>query len=46
MERRVGDVEKPLTIEEIRGKLSLRNEKMNRSHQATKKVKVLKKMHF
>jgi hypothetical protein len=29
MERRVGDVEKPLTIEEIRGELSLRYEKMN-----------------
>jgi hypothetical protein len=29
MERRVGDVEKPLTIEEIRGELSLRFERMN-----------------
>ena len=29
MERRVGDVEKPLTIEEIRGELSLRFERLN-----------------
>jgi hypothetical protein len=29
MKRRVGDVEKPLTIEEIRGELSLLYERMN-----------------
>ena len=29
MERRVGDAEKPLTIEEIRGELSLRFERLN-----------------
>jgi hypothetical protein len=29
MERRVGDIEKPLTVEEIRGELSLRYERLN-----------------
>ena len=29
MERRVGDAEKPLTIEEIKGELSLRFERLN-----------------
>jgi hypothetical protein len=29
MERRVGDIEKPLTVEEIRGKLSLCYERLN-----------------
>ena len=29
MDRRVGDIEKPLTVEEIRGELSLRFERLN-----------------
>jgi hypothetical protein len=36
MERRVGDVEKPLTIEEIRGELSLRYERMNMKSSSNK----------
>jgi hypothetical protein len=31
MERRVGDSERPLTVEEIRGELSLRFERLNNS---------------
>jgi hypothetical protein len=46
MQRRVGDVEKPLTIEEIRGELSLLYERMNMKSSSNKEVKVLKKMHF
>jgi hypothetical protein len=29
MERRVGDIEKPLTVEEIRGELSLQYKRLN-----------------
>jgi hypothetical protein len=38
MERRVGDVEKPLTIEEIRGELGLRYERMNMKSSRNKEV--------
>jgi hypothetical protein len=46
MERRVKDVEKPLTIEEIRGELSLSYESMNMKSSSNKEVEGLKKMHF
>jgi hypothetical protein len=38
MERRVGDDEKPLTIEEIRGELSLRFERMNMKSSSNKEI--------
>jgi hypothetical protein len=41
MERRVGDEEKPLTIEEIRGELSLRYERMNMKSSSNKEVEGL-----
>jgi hypothetical protein len=46
MERRVGDDEKPLTIEEIRGELSLRYERMNMKSSNNKEVEGLEEKHF
>jgi hypothetical protein len=46
MERRVGDVEKPLTIEEIRGELSLRYERMNMKSSSNKEVEGLEENAF
>jgi hypothetical protein len=46
MERRVGDDEKPLTIEEIRGKLSLRYERMNMKSSSNKEVEGLEENAF
>jgi hypothetical protein len=46
MERRVGDDEKPLTIEEIRGELSLRYERMNMKSSSNKEVEGLEENAF
>jgi hypothetical protein len=46
MERRVGDVEKPLTIEEIRGELSLRFERMNMKSSSNKEVEAFEENAF
>jgi hypothetical protein len=41
MERGVGDIEKPLTLEEIRGELSLRYERLNMKSSSNIEGKVL-----
>jgi hypothetical protein len=46
MESRVGDAEKPLTIEDIRGELSLRYERLNKKSKRSREVKVLKETAF
>jgi hypothetical protein len=46
MERRVGDDEKPLTIEEIRGELSLHYEMMNMKSSSNKEVEGLEENAF
>jgi hypothetical protein len=46
MERRLGDVEKPLTIEDIRGESSLRYERMNMKSSSNKEVEVFEENAF
>jgi hypothetical protein len=46
MERRVGDDEKPLTIEEMRGELSLHFERMNMKSSSNKEVEGLEENAF
>jgi CRISPR/Cas system-associated protein Cas10 (large subunit of type III CRISPR-Cas system) len=46
MERRVGDIEKPLTVEEIRGELSLRYERLNMKTSNNPEGKVLEENAF
>jgi gag-polypeptide of LTR copia-type len=46
MERRVGDIEKPLTVEEIRGELSLRYERLNMKSSNNSEGKVLEENAF
>jgi hypothetical protein len=46
MERRVGDDEKPLTIEEIRGELSLLYERMNMKSSSNKEGEGLEENSF
>jgi hypothetical protein len=46
MERRVGDVEKSLTIEEIRGELSLHYERMNMKSSSNKEIEGLEENAF
>jgi hypothetical protein len=40
MERRVGDADKPLTVEEVRGELNLRFERLNMKTSRNEKVEV------
>jgi hypothetical protein len=46
MERRVGDIEKPLTVEEIRGELSLHYERLNMKSLNNPEGKVLEENAF
>jgi len=46
MERRVGDEEKPLTIEEIRGELNLRFERLSSKSMSNKEGEVLEEHAF
>jgi hypothetical protein len=41
MERRVGDADKPLTVEEVRGELNLRYERLNMKTSTNKEGQVL-----
>jgi hypothetical protein len=46
MERRVGDIEKPRTVEEIRRELSLRYERLNIKSPSNREGKVLEENAF
>jgi hypothetical protein len=46
IQRRVGDIDKPLTIEEIRGELNLRYERLNMRSSSNRKGKVFEENAF
>jgi hypothetical protein len=46
MEKRVGDIEKPLTVEEIRGELSLSYERLNMKSSNNPEGKILEEKAF